>query len=89
MVNVFRMKAMTLMGQLSKIDGAEFSYRYEQGCGPIMEVYHKKEFHIFVPTGRCLREMDQYLDELTAQKKESFPNARKARKNYPLNYNLR
>lgn len=84
MVNVFRMKAMTLMGQLSKIECAEFSCRYEQGCGPIMEVYHKKKFHTFVPTQRCLREMDQYLDVLTAQKKESFPNARKARKKLPF-----
>lgn len=73
MENVFRLKAMTIMGCLSKVDGAEFSYRTEQGYDPILEIYHKKELHVFTPTRKSFTEMDDYLEEL---QKESPSGAR-------------
>lgn len=84
MENVFRMKAMTIMGHLCKIDGAEFSYRYEHGCGPIMEVYHKKEFHTFTPDRESFTEMDRFLQELLVDIKENFLDASKATKKLPF-----
>jgi hypothetical protein len=84
MKNVFRLKAMTIMGHLCKIDGAEFSYRYEHGVGPIMEVYHKKEFHTFTPDRESFTDMDIFLQELVADKKENFLDASKATKMLPF-----
>lgn len=64
MENVFRLKAMTIMGQLSKVDGAKFSYQQGFGNGPIMEIYHEKKFYSFTPTRQSFTEMDEFMEEL-------------------------
>lgn len=68
MENVFRLKAMTIMGQLSKVDGAKFSYRHELNHGRIMEVYYKKELYEFIPNRESFENMNRFLEEWQIRK---------------------